>query len=121
MKQQRLIVRILICVSLFCSCLYSYLNLQNDVTEKRIYLPVLAEQVKAINEKNTRLEYEIDRFENPLHLMQLLRLSEYSHLKHPYIPEILTMREGDALELLEITEPREERLIPALPLAIGTK
>ena len=84
--------------------LYSFIDQQNDVTELRMQLPTLAKELKTIQEENMRLQYQIDQFENPQHLMDLARQSEFGHLKHPLSKEIVTVEQGLALEI-KIPEP----------------
>ncbi len=93
------VLRLLSCVLFLGLCLYSFIDLQNDVTEMRIKLPKLTKELKAIEEENGRLRYEIEQFENPEHLMQLARRPEYTHLKHPLLKEVVTAQHGVALAL----------------------
>lgn len=77
--------------------LYFYIDKQNDLTRLKIEVPKLAKDVSYIQEKNRNLTLQIEEFENPTHLMELARLPQFSHLKHPFIEEILTVPEGIAL------------------------
>ena len=115
------LIRILICIGACGVFLYSYIDKQNAVTRRRLEIPVLAKEIKDLKEENTRLQYEIDLFESPEHLMELARHSEYSHLKHPMLKEIITMQEGLALQVSsdEKKEPAAAR--PKLKFAIGAK
>ena len=69
--------------------LYAYLNKHNALTELRIKLPQVKKELKAVEEENVRLLFEIERFEQPLHLMELARKPQYAHLKHPPISDII--------------------------------
>jgi hypothetical protein len=89
-----ILVRLGICLSVFGICLYSYLNTQNQLTQLRMQIPQVENQIKLIQEENRRLAYEIDKFENPAHLMELVHQPEYSYLKHPLLKEILTVPEA---------------------------
>ncbi len=100
-------------------CLYSFIDMQNEVTEFRIRLPQLAKEIKAVEEENDRLRYEIEQFENPQHLMQLARRPEFSHLKHPLLKEILTVKEDVALAPPAVKEEKTA-VKPLISLAIGT-
>ncbi|MFS8563891.1 MAG: hypothetical protein LVR00_06080 [Rhabdochlamydiaceae bacterium] len=51
-----------------------------------------------MQEKNTQLKYEIERFENPEHLMELAREQRFSHLMHPLMNDVLMLREGIAIQ-----------------------
>jgi hypothetical protein len=115
------LIRILLCISAFGVFLYSYIDKQNAVTQRRLEIPVLAKEIADLKELNTRLQYEIDLFENPEHLMQLAGYSEYSHLKQPMLKEILSLQGGLALKVS--SEDREEKsaIRPKLKFAIGAK
>ncbi|MBS0621167.1 MAG: hypothetical protein JSS61_06890 [Verrucomicrobia bacterium] len=117
----RKIIPPLACIALIGFLLCSYIDKQNAVTRLRLEIPVLAKQIKDLKEENTRLKYEIDLFESPEHLMQLARHSEFAHLKQPMLKEILTLREGIALNIA--VEEEEERLAvrPKHHVTIGAK
>ena len=93
------LIRILVCIGVFGVFLYSYVDKQNAVTRRRLEIPVLAKEIKDLKEVNTRLQFEIDLFESPEHLMELARHSEYSGLKQPMLKDILSMKEGLALQV----------------------
>jgi len=69
--------------------MYVYIGQLNEIMKLRLDIPPLERELKAIREENERLSYEIDRFENPLHLMELLRRPEYGHLRHPTVDEVI--------------------------------
>jgi hypothetical protein len=91
-------VRFVVCLFFFCLCLYFYLDKQNQLTSLKIQIPQLIKEVEVIQGENQRLQYEIDQFENPSHLLELAQKAEFSHLKHPLIGDILTVAEGMALK-----------------------
>ena len=113
----KMMCRLIICLAFAGFCLYSFIDNQNEVTELRIKLPKLAKEIKAIEEENGRLRYEIEQFENPQHLMKLATLPEYSHLKHPLVKEILTVKEGVALTTPAPTPEELPQVKPRLTLA----
>lgn len=120
MESKGILSRVLVCITFFGLLLYSYVDKQNDVTRLRLEIPQLAKEIKDLREENTRLQYEIDLFESPQNLIQLASHSEFAHLKHPMVKDIVTMEEGLALHI-----PTEEKgetlpLKPKLPLAVGT-
>lgn len=121
MRDKQFLIRVLICIALFGVLLYSYIDRQNSVTRRRLEIPVLAKEIKELKETNARLQYEIDLFESPEHLMQLARLSEYSHLKEPLLKEVLMMQEGLALEIS--SREKEEKITPKpkVTFAVGAK
>jgi len=112
-----LILRLFFCVLFLGFCLYSFIDLQNEVTEMRIKLPKLAKEMKAIEEENGRLKYEIEQFENPEHLMQLARTPQFSHLKHPLLKEIISAEQGVALVLPSSPAQQPSSVKPRLSLA----
>jgi hypothetical protein len=101
-----LLIRISICIMFFGICLYSYIDRHNNLTALKMKVPHLVKEIVQINQEINMLQYEVDQFESPLHLMELARHPEYSHLKHPLIEDILTIEEGVALhESDAITTP----------------
>ena len=88
-----ILIRLLICISFAGLMLYKYIDKLNDVTELRLSIPLLAREVKEIHEQNLELQYAIDCFESPLHLMELARKPEFGHLKYPFIDEIIQLPE----------------------------
>jgi len=99
--------RIFICILCLGFCLYSYLDMQNEITELRIRIPSLMSEVRRIQEENTHYLYEIERFENPENLMRLAKESAFSHLKFPISNDVLTMTEAEVV-------PRGDRATKAL-------
>ncbi|MEM8727174.1 MAG: hypothetical protein AAGE99_00445, partial [Chlamydiota bacterium] len=87
-----LLVRLLICVFISGSLLYTYIDRQNDLTELKMEIPKLIQSLKRLEEENTHLSLAIERLESPDRLIKLLRQQEYSHFKYPYIDEIVKVR-----------------------------
>jgi cell division protein FtsL len=83
------VVRIFVCLVIIGCALYSYIYQHNQLTELRMRVPKLAQVRKKLEEENQRLQFEIEKFENPLHLMELARKPEFSHLKQPLLPDII--------------------------------
>lgn len=117
---RELFTRLVICIFSFGFFLYSYIDKQNGMTQLRIEIPSLVKEIKTIQEENMRLQYEIDQFEHPAHLMQLARHSEFSHLKHPLMKDILTINEGMAIQL-EDRPADVPHLSPKVALAVGAQ
>lgn len=116
------LIRILLCIGACAGFLYLYVDKQNALTQRRLEIPVLAKEIKDLQEENIRLQYEIDLFESPEHLMELSRHSEYSHLKHPMLKEIVTMQQGLALQVSSNEKEEEkEGARPKFKFAIGAK
>jgi hypothetical protein len=84
-------VRILCCMLIAVIFIYGYIEKQNKLTEVKLMIPVVAKELKAIQEGNVRLRYAIDSFENPTNLMKLAKRPEYSHLKFQLNSEVLLL------------------------------
>lgn len=112
------ILRALVCIFFFGFSLYSYVDKQNELTDLKLRIPRIAKEIKSIRQENTRLQYEIEQFESPENLMQLAK--QYPHLKHPALQEILTVKEGIALQLEKKSEEMSSESKPKVSLAIGT-
>lgn len=86
-------IRLLICIFVAGLTLYKYIDKLNELTELRLSIPILAKEVKDIQEKNMDLHYAIEHFESPLHLMEISRNPEFGHLKYPLLTDILFLPE----------------------------
>jgi len=75
--------------------LQKYIENQNVLTEVRREIPKIEKSLRAISEENLMLQYEIDRFENPLHLMELAQKPEFSHLRFPSYEEVLIIKDDN--------------------------
>lgn len=91
-------IRLFVCIFAAAFSLYAYIDKQNELVQLRLAIPPLKTEVKAISEQNTQLEYEIESFESPIHLMELAKKPEFSHLKYPYLTEVITLPEPCPLE-----------------------
>lgn len=90
-------IRLLICICAGVSTLYASIYKQNELTELRLALPALAKRVKNLQDENIRLQFEIDRFESPIHLMEIARKPEFSHLKYPYLKDEIFLQGANPL------------------------
>ena len=93
------------CLLFFGLCLYSYLDMQNALTRLRIEVPKLARILRHVQEENIRLQYAIEEYENPEHLMQLAREGASGRLKFPLVKEVVTLKQG-----LAIANPSPQKL-----------
>lgn len=84
-------IRLFVCVFILGISLYAYIYKQNELTELRLAIPALAKEVRNIQEENHRLKYEIDYFESPIHLMELMRMPEFGHLKFAYNQDVIVL------------------------------
>ncbi len=95
----RSFIRVLVCIFFTGLILYKYIDKLNELTELRLSIPALAKEVKEIHEKNLELQYEIEHFESPIHLMELARKPEFGYLKYPTINNILILPEHSFQDL----------------------
>lgn len=84
-------VRLFLCILILGISLYSYIYKQNELTELRLAIPSLAKEVRHIQETNHRLKYEVDQFESPIHLMELMRMPEFGGLKFGYNQDVVIL------------------------------
>lgn len=91
--KKHLILSFKICICIFFAglTLYAHINKNNELTALQLAIPQLEKKVKKLKKENERLQYEIDQFESPLHLMELLRKPEFSHLKYPFTDDVITL------------------------------
>jgi cell division protein FtsL len=90
---------LLFCILVASLSLYLYIDKQNELVELRLTIPALEKEVRAIQEENIRLQYDIDRFESPVHLMELARKPEFSHLTYPYKKDVVIIPQPPPLEI----------------------
>lgn len=88
-------LQVILCILIAGFMLYFYIDKLNELTELRLAIPALAKEVKQIQEENIRLRYEIDQFESPIHLMELARKPEFSHLKYPSLDEVIILQQKE--------------------------
>ncbi|HSX12572.1 MAG TPA: hypothetical protein VLF61_03695 [Rhabdochlamydiaceae bacterium] len=108
------VLKLFFCILLAGISLYSYIDMQNTLTAQRIRIPQLAQEIKAIEEHNIRLQYEIDAFEHPFNLIAVAKEAGLNHLKHPLLCDVVHLKEGVALhsapphqpEIFYVKQPR---------------
>ncbi len=83
--------RFFICGLALIFTTYAYIDKQNQLTEIRRIIPKLEKEVRKITEENRTLQYEIEKFENPLQLMELSQKPEFSHLRFPMNNEVIVI------------------------------
>jgi hypothetical protein len=96
-----LVLRMLCCLAVFALYLYHIIHKQNTLNYLSLQIPKVTKDVKALEEENLRLQFAIDSFESPDHLMQLVKLEEHAHLRHPSLSEVLSLTQGLALHIEE--------------------
>jgi len=90
--------RFFLSVSFAGFALYSYLSEHNKCIELKMRLPKIAKEIEKINQENAGLQYQIVCFESPDHLLQMAKNPHYAHLSFPYLQDVLTVKEGLALQ-----------------------
>lgn len=88
-------IKFMICIIAAGITLYFYIDKLNELTELRLNIPTTSKEVKVLKEENLRLQYEIEQFESPIHLMELLRKPEFSHLHFPYTQDVVIIYETE--------------------------
>lgn len=92
------LIRLFLCIFIFGVYLYLYVDKQNQLTELRLEIPPLTKEVRAIKEEIAKLQFEVDQFESPAHLMDLAQNPEYGHLRHPLVKDIVILPTGENKE-----------------------
>jgi len=82
-------LRLFVLIALIGFGLYAYVDQHNALVRRQMQLPLKTKELMSIDEENIRLQFEIEKFENPLHLMELAKKPEFSHLKYPYENDIV--------------------------------
>ena len=91
-------------------CFFLYLNIQNRLAALQLQLPAKQAELRLLNERNTYLYFALEAWESPAHLLQLLKESPYSSLKHPLAGEVLEVEQCVVCQTAGvISEPTEER------------
>lgn len=78
-------------VMVFSLCLYSYLDAQNSLTEKKMEVAVLHRELQQMQGEVQRLSFQIEAWESPSHLLELAKAPEYRHLRHPALEDVLSV------------------------------
>jgi hypothetical protein len=95
---------------------------QNIINYLSLQLPKVTKDLKELEEENMRLQFAIDCFESPEHLMQLVKHEEYTHLRYPSLKEVMVFPEGLALYIEEDSKKEVFHPLKIHPvLAVGAK
>jgi len=84
-----MLIRLLLCIFVLAGFLYAFINQQNQIVKLRLQIPQVQKELALIEQENTRLQFQIDQFESPTHLMELKKKPQYSHLKQPLEDDII--------------------------------
>ena len=110
----------MVCIGFASFALYSYLAAQNRCTQLKMRLPKIAKEIEALHQENAHLQYQISTFESPENLLRLATATEYSYLKFPFLQDVLTVKEGLALQWPESEEGIASRK-PRSTVLLGAK
>lgn len=102
-----LMLRMLCCLAVFALYLYHIIQKQNAINYLSLQIPKITRDLRAIEEENVRLRFEIECFESPDQLMRLVRTQEYTHLRYPLLKEVFSLPEGLAVHI----EPKKKQEI----------
>jgi hypothetical protein len=98
MKLFHYIIQIIILLLTIGGLSYRIVYQQNQLVQKQMLIPRITKKITALEEMRKRLQYQIDTFENPIHLMELLRDPRFAHLQHPYMKDIIALDPEESLE-----------------------
>lgn len=88
---RKFIARLLVVFMLLIIFLYTHVQRENHLTQLRLKVPILTNRLRILDEQNQTLQYEVDRFESPSHLIQLGRKPEFGHLEFPLKQDVLVI------------------------------
>lgn len=92
------ILSVFLCIFAFGLTLFFYIDKSNELTILRLAIPQVEKEVKKLKLENEKLKFEIEQFESPIHLLELSKKPEYSHLKYPLTSDVLLLPKGGAHE-----------------------
>lgn len=98
--------RILICFLVLGFSLFLYIEKTNQQTKLRLELPKHEKQIEILAQKNIQLKYQLENFNNPQHLLELAKQPAYSHLKFPFLEEVLVI----SSEIAKKYEPKDDEI-----------
>ena len=81
--------KILACFLIAALFLFLLIERNNKLTALRIEVPEMKRNLQTALQENERLSFEIEQFENPLHLMELSRRPEFRHLEFPKLDRVI--------------------------------
>ena len=85
------ILSVFLCIFAFGLTLFFHIDKSNELTTLRLAIPQIEKEVKKLKLENEKLKYQIEQFESPIHLLELSKKPEYSHLKYPLISDVLQL------------------------------
>lgn len=119
---KELILRLLICLAVSSLFFYQIIQKQNQINYLSLQIPKLTKDLKTLEEENLKLQFHIDSFESPDHLMHLVKLNAFSHLRYLDGKEVMQLPEGIALKSEQEDCQKSLRRFKTEPvLAVGAK
>lgn len=95
--RKEIVFRLLLCIASFSLFAFFSIQQENALTEMRLKIPALAQEVKRVNEENMRLEFEKNRFESPENLLRLASLPEFADFEQPTYAHVVVLPTGFSL------------------------
>lgn len=86
----------LICLSAVGFLLYRDIDSLNALTQLRLSIPLLQEELREIQERNVALQYAIIQSEHPLHLIEQWERPPFRHLRYPLANEVISFPDTPA-------------------------
>lgn len=83
------LVRLFVCIAICGITLYAYIDKHNALITLQMGVPMLEKELQLALEENVRLQFAVEKFENPQHLMELLRKPEYGHLSQSHSQNLI--------------------------------
>lgn len=111
-------IQIGLCIFSFVFFLFCYLDRHNKVTEYQLKIPKVQREVERLSQENTALKAQIEHFELPSQLMNLLRQKDFAHLDYYHDHDVICMQAGKEFERQEKVESICRR-IPSVSIATG--
>ncbi len=102
--------------------LYLYIDKINAQTAIRLRIPALEKEIDELMENSVQLAYRVENFNNPQHLLELAEQPEYSHLKFPFVEDVMVISTGIASRSLSQQEDvKMGRYGARWPIYLGSK
>ncbi len=115
--------RVMICLATFGLGLYLYIDKLNEQTAVRFKIPAIEKEIEELSQKNIQLAYQLENFNDPQHLLELAKQPEYSHLKFPFMKEVMVISTEIAKRYESPSEeigPQDQRSTVKWPVYLGS-
>ncbi|MBS0623148.1 MAG: hypothetical protein JSS62_00835 [Verrucomicrobia bacterium] len=86
-----LVVRLLVCLSFFCLCLFLSINQQNTITRLRLEIPQTMKLLREVEAENSALQFDIASLEQPHRLLEAAKQPCFAHLHYPTQDQVMTV------------------------------